>query len=244
LIRKAAIQQKQEALEALQKTLTNKDEASETLSRLRDGRLYELRQSFFAALYRFRAAHFYKNLQLPAKMPAFVLPTSAAEMNEMLTAIDNAEQEVDSLTVGDFTIVKTISKSDNPDFFANLETQKEAKFKIALDEAGFANNHLVRLNRVHTWLLGAAKTPISLELVSGTEFQDRLPNKKTFVFSGQPVSIGFKYEGDTKIFDPLLKGVCPTPFADWTLRVYTPDLNLAEVTQVKIEMIGKAMMKV
>lgn len=243
LIRKAAAQQKQEALRTLQKNLTNKDEAVATLNRFRQGRLYELRQSFFAALYRYRAAYFYKNLDLPAKMPPFVLPTSAAEMKEILNDIETAKHEAVPVTYGDFSKVKVINRQEDPGFFANLETKKEAKFQIDLHEKEFANHTLVRLNRVHTWLVGAGKTPTTLELLSGSEFQDRSLGKHPAIFSGQPVSIAFSYEGDTITYDPLLEGVCPTPFADWTLRVHTDDLNLSEVTQVRIEMLGKSVMK-
>jgi hypothetical protein len=237
MIRKAATEQKRDALKGLQANLGEKDSTVETLNQLRNGRLDELRRAFFAALYRFRAAYFYKNLQLPAKMPVLVLPADAAEMRELLN--DIAQAETASQTYGDFTVVKTINKSTDPEFFTNLQEHKEAKFHIDLGDTIFTNHHLVRLNRVHTWLVGAAKTPIELELLSGTEFQDRL-SRKTVIFSGQPVSIGFKYEAETKNYDALLEGVCPTPFATWTLRLHTKELDLNAVEQIKIEMIGKA----
>src|SRR5262249_9134449 len=66
LIRRAAAEKKQEALTELNNNLSDRDQAVELLSRLRNGRLYELRQTFFAALCKFRAAYFYENLEWPA----------------------------------------------------------------------------------------------------------------------------------------------------------------------------------
>ena len=60
-------------LTALHDNLSDRDQAIEMLSRLRNARIYELRQTFFAALGKFRSAYFYENLEWPAKMPAPVL---------------------------------------------------------------------------------------------------------------------------------------------------------------------------
>jgi hypothetical protein len=244
LIRKAAAEQKQAALTALHDNLSDRDQAIEMLSRLRNGRLYELRQTFFAALCKFRAAYFYENLEWPAKMPALVVPTNAGEMKELLSDITRAKEGITPQTPGDFNKVKEIRKSDNPGFFTDLLSKKEAKFQITLDDNELFDGHyLVRLSRVRVWLIGAAQTVITTELLSDTGFQDRRSSSQTFSFSGDPVFISFEYKGDAIQFDPLVDGVHPTPFTTWTLSLKGKDLALENVTQVNIELIGKSVKK-
>jgi hypothetical protein len=244
LIRKAAAEQKQAALTALRDDLSDRDRAVELLSRVRRARTYELRQTFFAALAKFRAAYFYENLEWPAKMPALVVPTDAGEMKEILGDITRARNDVSPQTLGDITKVKEIKKSESADLFADLQSHQEAKFQIRLDDKLFDGHHLVRLNRVRVRLIGAGQDLVTTELLSDTGFQDRRSSHQAFSFSGDPVFIAFQYKGDDIQFDPRIDGgVRPTPFTTWTLSVKGEGLALDTVTQVNVEMIGKSVMK-
>jgi hypothetical protein len=244
LIRKAAAEQKQAALTALRDDLGDRDQAVELLSRVRRARTYELRQSFFSALAKFRAAYFYENLDWPAKMPMLVVPTDAGEMKEILGDITRAKNDVSPQTLGDLTKVKEIKKSESEDFFADLQSHREAKFQIRLDDNLFEGHYLVRLNRVRVRLVGAGQDLVTTELLSDTGFQDRRSGLQTFSFSGDPVFIAFQYKGDVVQFDSLVDGGGrPTPFTTWTLGVRGEGLALENVTQVNVEMIGKSVMK-
>ncbi|HJR08079.1 MAG TPA: hypothetical protein VJ842_12525 [Pyrinomonadaceae bacterium] len=244
LIRKAAAEQKQAALKTLRDDLSDRDQAVELLSRVRRARTYELRQTFFAALAKFRAAYFYENLDWPAKMPLLVVPTDAGEMKEILSDITRAQKDVSPQTPGDFTKVKEIKKSDSADFFVDLQSHKEAKFQLRLDDKLFDGHHLVRLNRVRVRLIGAGQVLVTTELLSDTGFQDRRSSQKNLSFSGDPVFIAFQYKGDDIQFDPRIDGgVHPTPFTTWTLSVKGEGLALDNVTQVNVELIGKSVMK-
>lgn len=243
-IRRAAAEKKQETLQALQGDLSNRDQVVELMGRLRDGRLYELRQTFFAALCKFRAAYFYENLEWPAKMPSLVVPANAGEMNELLNDITTAQQGSASLNPGDFTKVKEIKKSERPDFFADLQNHKEAKFQITpSDDKLFDGHYLVRLSKVRVRLVGARQTLVTVDLLSDTGFQDRLSSIQALSFSGNPVFISFEYNGDVIEFDSQINGVRPTPFTTWTLNVKGSDLALDKVTQVNVELIGKSLKK-
>lgn len=242
LIRKAAAEQKQAALTALQNDLGDRDQAVELLSRLRRARTYELRQTFFAALAKFRAAYLYENLEWPTKMPALVVPADAGEMTELLSDIAAARQGTAPQTFGDLKKVKVIRKSESADFFTDLQTRQEAKFQINLEDELFEGHYLIRLNRVRVWLMGAGQDLITTGLLSDTGFRDRRSGLQPFSFSGDPVFIAFQYEGDVPQFDPLIEeGMRPTPFTTWSLSV--KGKGLENVTQVNVEMIGKSMMK-
>ncbi len=241
LIRKAAGEQKQAALVQLKNNLSDRDQAIETLSQLRKARLYELRQTFFAAISKFQAAYYYQNLIWPAKMPAVLVPQSAAEMNEILNDVDSAVKGAKPVKPGDFSKVKEIKKSDDAKFFEDLLANNEAKFTIDLDEQElFANHNQVRINRAHIWLIGASETSITADLLSDTSFHDRLSGSQTFSFSGDPVFISFEAKGNHIEYQSLIEGVCPTPFTTWTLSVKGKDLNIEQVSQVNIEMTGKS----
>ncbi|MDT5271743.1 MAG: hypothetical protein QOH49_3929 [Acidobacteriota bacterium] len=244
LIRKAAAEQKQAALTTLRDDLSDRDQAIELLSRVRRARTYELRQTFFAALAKFRAAYFYENLDWPAKMPLLVVPTDAGEMKEILSDITRAQKDVSPQTLGDITKVKEIKKSESADFFVDLQSHQEAKFQLRLDDKLFDGHHLVRLNRVRARLIGTGQDLVTTELLSDTGFQDRRSSHQTFSFSGDPVFIAFQYKGDDIQFDPRIDGgVRPTPFTTWTLGVKGEGLALDNVTQVNVELIGKSVMK-
>lgn len=243
-IRKAAAEQKQAALTALRDDLSDRDRAVELLSRVRRARTYELRQTFFAALAKFRAAYFYENLDWPAKMPMLVVPTDAGEMKEILSDITSAQKDTSLQTLGDITKVKEIRKSEHADFFADLQSHQEAKFQIRLDDELLEGHYLVRLNRVRVRLIGAGQDLITAELLSDTGFRDRRSSIQTFSFSGDPVFIAFQYKGDKVEYESLIDGgVRPTPFTTWTLSVKGKGLDLENVTQVNVEMIGKSVMK-
>ncbi len=244
LIRKGAAEQKQATLLALHESLSERDQVVETLSRLRTARLYELRQSFFAALCRYRAAYFYENLEWPAKMPALVLPANGGEMKEMTNDIARALESVPVQTPGEFTKVREIRLSEHPDFFQDLQKSQGAKFQLALDDQDLFEGHCqVRLNRVRAWLIGAAQKLITVELLSEASFQDRRTSSQSFSFSGDPVFLSFEYKGDVVEFDPVLAGVRPTPFSTWTLTVKGKSLDLEKVTQVNIELFGNSVKK-
>lgn len=241
LIRKAAAEQKQAALTALQNNLGDRDHAIQTLSRLRQGRLYELRQSFFTALNKYQSAYFYEHLDWPAKMPTPVVPKNAGEMKEALADITRAIEGVKPRNPGNFSKVKEIKKSDDPTFFEDLLARKEATFRIDLDEQDlFAGHNLVRINSVQVWLLGVSKTPITSELSSDTGFQDRGSGSQAFSFSGDPVFISFESNGDKIEYEASIEGVRPTPFTTWTLSVKGKGLDLEQVTQVNINLLGKS----
>ncbi|MEQ4722388.1 hypothetical protein [Nonomuraea sp. B19D2] len=238
LIRKDGIKKKQATLAALRNDLSRKDEAVELLRSLRDARLYELRQSFFTALHRYRAAYFCEHLAWPPGMPPVAVPTDAAQMSEALAGVDQAISDVRPPVIGDFKRTLVLKKADHKELFADLVSRKEGKFALEPGEPLFAKHDLVRLSCVRVWLVGTGDSQVSVELHAGGGFQDRAPGGELWAFSGQPYAITFEYEGDKVIYDPRLEGVRPMPFTTWSLRVDAPDSALAAVSQIEFFMSG------
>jgi hypothetical protein len=244
LIRKSAAEQKRTALANVRDKLTDRDQLVEMLRLLRNARLRELQQTFFVALSKYRAAYFYRNLDWPAKMPAIVVPRNAGEMAEILDDVARAVAGARPDPAGDFKVVKEINKRDEPKFFADLVANNEARFRIdTADSDLFVGDSLVRISRMRAWLVwlaDGAQTVVTAELSSETGLRDRLPNGKAIAFSGDPFFVSFEYQGKDIRFDPLIEGVCPTPFTTWTLNVKGKGLDLQREERIRIEMIGKS----
>ncbi|MGI5291330.1 hypothetical protein ACQEVF_49595 [Nonomuraea polychroma] len=238
LIRRDGIQQKKAALTSLRNDLSRNDKTVEQLRSLRDARLYEMRQSFFTTLCRYRAAYFYENLAWPPHMPPLVVPGDAGQMSEALADVDRALVSVRAVEIGDFERKLVFKRTDQEEFFADLQAKGEARFTIETGSPVFARDHLVRLGRVRAWLVGTGTSPVSIELLTGTEFHDRPQGNEPYTFSGVPYSIAFEYAGDAINFEQRLDGVRPTPFTTWSLRVDASDLALSAVQQIEIVMLG------
>jgi len=238
VLQKFAVEQKLAVLQQLAGNLSNQDEALATLGLQRSARLRELRQAFFSAYCKYRAAYFYRHLAWPTKMPSAVVPKDATEMKEMLLNVDRALTAFKPLCGNYRSEEMFFKRSADTQLFADLEADGEVRFDIKAANL-FSEDGLVRMRQMRAWLVGSSNdASIVTELLSGAVLQDRLPNGNTVHFTGDPFFFSFEYKGEVIKYDPAIEGVLPPPFSGWTLKVKSPGLGLKGVDSIKIEMIG------
>ncbi|GGG71181.1 hypothetical protein [Edaphobacter dinghuensis] len=243
VLQKFAVEAKLATLQQLSGNLSNQDEVLVTLSLQRSARLRELRQAFFSAYCKYRAAYFYRHLAWPAKMPSAVVPSDATEMKEMLLDVDRALTSFKPLS-GNYRAEELLFKrSADTQLFANLDADGEVHFDIKAADS-FSEDGLVRVRQMRAWLVGPGNTiSIVTELLSGAVLRDRLPNGGAVHFTGDPFFFSFEYKGEVIKYDPAIEGVLPPPFSGWTLKVKSPGLDLKTVDSIKVEMIGTSVRK-
>jgi hypothetical protein len=238
LLRQATAKKKSAELATLSDALDKESETIENLKRIGAARLSETRQVFFVALCQYRAAYFYQNLDLDVfKKVPLDAPRDYLSMEQVLTDIQDALVKVKPRSQNNFQSKKTISRSNDPGFFRDLDAGKPARFEITSQDPLFSRDKVVRLRKMETRLVGTNETDtVEVTVSSSTSFHDRGLAGEEMPFSRDPVQFYVRYKGGN-VTESEVPEVLPTPFTTWTVTIESPK-DLRTVGRIEFELFG------
>ena len=239
ILRKSTIRRSQALFNELKDKLGTDEERNELLIRAANAKLLELKQSFFAKTWEYKAAYFYECGRWPKQ--AAMIPQDATAFGSIYSKLDTESKSAPKRNSLDVTIV-----IDDQEVLTKLRETGEAPFVISFKDAKLSNYQMIRLRELVPVIEGVkSKQPgkgHTISLTSAANYWDRI-NDEVRHWQGRPSSVSFTYDADGSIesqpypFDQSGEAM-PSPFTEWTVKLgKAADLDLTGVSKLSLKLI-------
>ncbi|WP_304455157.1 hypothetical protein [Nocardiopsis sp. YSL2] len=203
----------------------------------------------FVALENYGRAYRYWALAEPRVRPT--MSADAAHIAQQISEISREyEQALGRFSPPPQNMVQSFTVTDG---LQALREQGELMVPLTLGHPAFRGLERVRLTTIRVYLIGARQTEgesVRIGIHGSGLYQDRFAGRE-FRFCAAPAERAFEYRPGQK--RPVIDGTVeasfgrvlmqPTPFTEWRFTVrrdHNPGLDLTDLKEVRVEMLGSA----
>lgn len=247
ILRRSTLKSSRALFEKLALNLSSDKAMGSLLVRTATARLVELKQSFFAKTWEYKAAYFHEWGRWPKQRA--VIPADATEFGLVYSRL---EDESTADAAGSIAVNAVRIEIDDLETLRKLRDSGQASFMIDLQQQDLAAYQMIRLKELLPTITGVtskatgAAAPYSISLISAPFYQDAVDGH-VLQSQGRSCSVCYSYHADGTLQDgPTFPfgGVNPSPFTEWTVKVGNPEaLDLTGVKRLRLDLKATALRK-